>query len=189
MLLWEWRGLIPPEPLKIDFRKLTNNQDSGQASAPPSNADTRRFSRHKNTGRRYWVDKLKSLAIPHLRASNDWTLIHSRDWVTRAISIGSSTGASLQSCLTRFGLKVNTSGNISTAGWRNKVRRQWYSQQVYGLGAAAFHDDTISNTWLRNLELARIRHTLAALQLRSNTYLVRAALTRERPQADATCRH
>jgi len=109
-------------------------------------------------------------AIPRIRAAKDWALIHSPDGVTRTISLGSSTGASLPYRLNKLGLKTDTAGNISASCWRNKIRKRWYAQQVYGLGAAAFHDDTISNVWLHKLKLGRIRHTLAALQLRSNTY-------------------
>ena len=129
-----------------------------------------------------------TLAVPRVRAAKDWALAHSSDKITHAISIGSSTGASLQSRFTKLALKVAASGDVSTTGWRSINRRKWYSQQVFGLGAAAFYDDPISNAWLHKLRLGRVRHTLAALQLRSNTYPTEAALARGRPEADGTCR-
>jgi len=129
-----------------------------------------------------------AFAFPRIRAAKDWAFVHSLDSVTHTIFIGSSTGTSVQSRFTRLGLKVDTSGNVSTTGWRNTIRKRWYSQQVYGLGAATFHNDPVSNTWLHNLRLGRIRHMLAALQLDSKTYPVRATLTTRRPEADGTCR-
>uniref|UniRef100_H3ABZ5 ribonuclease H n=1 Tax=Latimeria chalumnae TaxID=7897 RepID=H3ABZ5_LATCH len=86
-------------------------------------------------------------------------------------------------------IKLISTGDANPwSHWRKQELARWKELRCQGIGVSYFEDDSVSNSWCTDLSKFKLKHLIAALQLRSNTYPTREFSARGRPTVPKMCR-